>query len=543
MSLRNHLALLILICTLAVLAGCGGSSSPPATPPPGGGFSNSSLKGTYVFSTSGSDINGFFFTMAGVFTANGSGGITSGTIDINDSDTNVSSPVQSFGQAISTSSSYTVGVDGRGKISIPGTLLGTITFDFVLNSPAGGLIIEFDKYGSGSGSLELQTATVTQAQLAQGYAFSLSGFDANDHVLSSAGAFTLDANGNITTTGVYDVNDNQAVSTSQPLTGSVTVGTGGGSGSAAFSTVLGALTFHFYVVDATHFKFIETDPLAAPVVSGDIFQQHAAIPTGTLVFTMAGEDVTTQQPLVFGGFMTSSSPGQISNGSEDANVAGAVATQVAFSLNYTAPVNGRSTMALSTFTGGPTALAVYPSSGGLLMLEIDNGAVSSGVAYVQSATSLTAAPQGYGLNLSAINGSTSTTFELDDIAEFKTAASGGPTGLLDENDQGSPIAPQVITNSSTLGPDSSNPATGRGVATFCSGTCSTNTLFDLIYYTVDGTNTIFIEADSTQLGAGAFQLQSSSGAKAAAAGTRPLLVHPVVMPHSALRRAGVIGGK
>ena len=63
-----------LVAMLAVLAGCGGSSG-TANPvaPPSGGFSNSNLNGTYVFSISGTDVNGTPYAMVGTFTANGSG--------------------------------------------------------------------------------------------------------------------------------------------------------------------------------------------------------------------------------------------------------------------------------------------------------------------------------------------------------------------------------------------------------------------------------------------------------------------------------------
>ena len=84
MSLRNRLVLSVIVCSLVVLAGCGGSSYNGSTPPPTGSFSNSDLNGTYVFSVTGSDVNFAFLTMVGTLTANGSGGITGGTVDIND---------------------------------------------------------------------------------------------------------------------------------------------------------------------------------------------------------------------------------------------------------------------------------------------------------------------------------------------------------------------------------------------------------------------------------------------------------------------------
>jgi hypothetical protein len=539
MSLSNRLILPIILFTIAILAGCSSSNSAPAaTPPPSGGFSTSSLKGTYVFSTSGSDTSGLFFTMAGMIVANGSGGITGGTIDINDSDTAVATPIQSFGQSISSSSNYTVAVDGRGKINLVNTALGNIEFDFVLNSSAGGLITEFDNNGSGSGTIELQSGTITQTQMAQGYAFGLSGLDANSNPLSGAGAFTLGPDGSITSgTGVHDLNDAQIPYTNQGLTGSVTLGTGGGSGTAQLSTALGTLNFNFYVIDAAHLKLIETDALLNPVLSGDAFQQ-APIPTGTLVFTMAGESgsVTSATPVAFGGLMTSSGAGQTSNGLEDANIGGTLSSaQVPFTLNYITPVNGRSVLGLTGFAGGPSSLAVYPSSGGLLLLEIDSGAIASGVAYGQSATSLAAPPQGYGLNLSGFN--LGGGFEVDDIAEFVTASGGTLTGLLDENDEGSPMNPQAINNS-TFVQDSSG--TGRGEAGFNSS--STAGLFGIIFYTVDASNTLFIESDTSgQVAVGTFQAQGS-GAQAAAA-AHPMSVHPVVLLRPSVRRPNNTGAR
>ena len=542
MSLRNRIVLPLILSTLAVLAGCGGSSTPAAVAPPSGGFSASELSGTYVFSTAGSDPNGYFFTMAGTIVANGSGGITGGVIDINDSDIQVSTPIQAFGQAISSSSNYTVGVDGRGKINLVSTPLGTIVFDFVLSSNAGGLITEFDGNGSGSGTLELQSATITQAQLAQGYAFSLSGFDGGDNVLGGAGAFVLGSDGTITSgTGVNDFNDSGIVYPAAGLTGVFSLGTGGASGTAQLATAVGPLNFNFYVVDATHLKVIETDGLngVAPVLSGDVFQQ-TSMPTGSLVFTMAGE--SSAGPLALGGLMTSSGAGQSTSGAEDVNLAGTLSSPTApvpFSLNYTATTNGRATLGLTNFSGGPTSMAIYPTTEGVLMLEIDNFALTEGTAYAQSATALGTPPQGYGLNLSGVNfgsaGSGGGSFELDDIAEFATSASTGPSGLLDENDQGSPQNPQTISAAfSSLAADGSSPATGRGLASFASN--STTGLFNIIYYTVDGTNTIFMESDTVQASVGSFQLQSTGAKSKAASAAKPLILHPVVVPHSASGR-------
>ena len=201
MSLRNRLVLPVIFCGLAVLAGCGGSGFNSPTPPPTGSFSNSDLNGTYVFSVTGSDVNFAFLTMVGTFTANGSGGITGGTVDINDP--LFSAPV--LGLPI-TGGTYRVTSDGRGQATLTATTPfgSSISACFVLASSSHGLIIEFDGNGTGSGTLDMQS-TVTQGQIAESYAFNFTGISSLQQlhwsraVLATAGAFTLDGNGNVTT--------------------------------------------------------------------------------------------------------------------------------------------------------------------------------------------------------------------------------------------------------------------------------------------------------------------------------------------------------
>ena len=112
-----------------------------------------------MFSVAGTDVQGAPYAIVGSFTANGSGGngqggITGGTIDLNDPA--LSAPVAN---AAISSSSYSVGVDGRGKATLnTSSPFGTIVLDFVLQDSAHGLVTEFDGNASGSGTLDVQTA-------------------------------------------------------------------------------------------------------------------------------------------------------------------------------------------------------------------------------------------------------------------------------------------------------------------------------------------------------------------------------------------------
>ncbi|MGD0600382.1 MAG: hypothetical protein ABR988_11195, partial [Terriglobales bacterium] len=397
----GHLLMaLTVIASTLLIASCGSSSSAPT--PNNVGFNIGSLNGTYVFSSQGADAAGYPLAVAGAFVTVGTGSITGGTVDIIDVAFDIlpSTPPATAAQSI-TGGSYTVGSDGRGRASLA-SAYGTVTLDFVLTSTSHGLVSEFDTHGTGSGTLDLQTAVTSVSQLAGPYAFSLAGSDGSTNLapFAMAGAFTLNSSGTTTTPGVEDFNDNLIVA-NEPLTGAATLGSGTGPGLMTLTTTTFPLAFDFYPIDSTHLKLIETD--YKEFLSGDVFTQTgASIPTGTMVFTMAGG---TNAPIANGGLMTSTDGlGDFSGGLEDINNAGTPVAQVPFSGVPAAGgpgVGGRVIVNLSGFVPA-TQWVIYPSSGGLLMLETDSLNLTVGVAYAQTATSFTA-PASYGLNLSGVN--------------------------------------------------------------------------------------------------------------------------------------------
>jgi len=510
MSVRNGFVLLLALSALTFLVACG-SNSPKAVPPPSGGFTASDLKGTYVFSSTGLDSSGAFLAIAGAFAANGSGGITSGTMDIVDPDITPTSPVA---QGI-PSGSYSITADGRGTVK-----LGAVTLDFVLTSSSHGLVTEFDGLGSGSGTIDLQSTAPTLAQLAGPYAFSFAGVDGSLNPTATMGSFTLGTTGNLTT-GVQDFNDDGFPFLANAISpGTITLGTGTGPASTTLTTT-GALpvslAFDIYPIDATHMKFIETDYVQ--FLAGDAFTQvGASIPNGPMAFTTAG--LGSSGPVATGGLMTSDGTGGFTGGLEDVNNAGTLSpAQLAFS-GVPAPggaVGGRVIVNLSGFTPA-IQWVIYPINGGILMLETDSLAITAGTAYAQTGQTIQAS-QGYGLNLS---GSNSGGFEEDDIAEFTTTSTGF-SGLVDLNDEGTLTHDKALTGS--YAPDS--PATGRGSAT-------TN-FFNYEYYVVSGSTVLILESDSTQVGVGTMELQATPGAAAVA---RPAIsiVHPATRTHTALRQ-------
>jgi len=511
MSLGNRLVLPVILFTLAMLVACG-SSTNSTTPPPSGAFSNTNFNGTYTFSVAGEDVgsgSGSTLAMAGSLTACGctAGTISGGTVDLDDNTGTAAAA------AIGGSSTYSISKDGRGFAKLLITPTGGTQFevdvDFVLTSSSHGLISRFDGSGAGSGTIDLQS-TVAPATLANvPFAFSLSGARGTGP-LATVGAFTLDNSGTTISTGITDINYNASLYTAQPLTGSLTVGSGTAPGSAtlATTTAFGTLTFDVYTVDATHLKLIENDGVA--ILVGDVFSQpSASIPQGNLVFTMSGLDLSSFL-FVTGGLMASNGTSTIPNGSEDVNDAGIVdgggstAVPYSFSGDFSEmpAASGRFAVNLTNFVGG-SAFAAYPSSGGILMLEIDttltaeganNAGITSGVALAQTAGATVAASQGYGLNNTGEDVSNVT--ELDEIAEFKTTSS-GLTGLLDENDFGIALGTDNVNGTYTVNSD------GTGSATVSSA------LQEIFFYAADSSTVLFISVDPTQAALGSFQVQTT----------------------------------
>jgi hypothetical protein len=513
MSVRNGLALLLAISGLLFLAACGSSGSlnnPVA--PPSGGFSTSNLNGTYVFSVSGTDTTySMPYAMVGTLTANGSGGITGGTVDINDvAFAVVYSPAITAADLPIGNASYGVSVDGRGKITFTtsNAVFPTVTLDFVLSSSSHGLVTEFDANGTGSGTIDLQSAGTTPAGA---YAFSVSGasFASSPAPYAAVGNFTLSGT---TASGTVDSNEGGLIPNLEgPLTGSVVLSSTAPSTTLTFPQ-FGTLTFDVLPIDATHLKFIEMDTFAT--LSGDAFSQAStAMPTGTLAFTMEGFLLSSDSEFAAGGFMVTDGAGNITSASSEDIVDGTtVASAPSFTANYTAAGSGR--YVLNNFSGfAPTGVtyAAYPSSGGVLLLEVDSLGITTGAASLQTPGATLASSQGYGFNLTGENANVG---EVDDIAEFSTSSSGDTiTGIIDENTEAGngPTYGLALTEGTYTLPDTN----GRGQISATADTINGGLLLN--YYTVDGTTFPFIETDGGQVATGVFVQQNPTAAAGAAA--------------------------
>ena len=170
------------------------------TPAACGTGSESILSGSYAFSIAGFQGGGVgnHFARVGSFAADGAGHITTAEEDLN-----VSTAGDDHHTVAASGSSYSVGPDYRGCLTLA-FADGTATFRFSLgtlnssNQATRGHIIEFDDLSGagkrGSGNLLRQDTTAFRSTaLLANYAFGMGGFDHVGGHVGEAGTFTLDS--------------------------------------------------------------------------------------------------------------------------------------------------------------------------------------------------------------------------------------------------------------------------------------------------------------------------------------------------------------
>lgn len=479
-SLYQRIALLVLALSFLPLIGCGGGSSIKLAPAPTGSFTNASFQGAYAYSFTGNNGAGFF-AVTGSLQADGNGNITSGLEDINSG--------QGVFTNIAVSGTYKVQPDGRATATLNTPTLGAMGIDFVVISSKRALLIRFDNNGTGSGSLDLQDSTAfSNAALQGSFAFSLSGIDINRAVLDEIGAFSTNGSGTITA-GVQDFNDSGTITTNLPFTGSYAVLVSNGRGTLSLNTGAGPVNLVFYIVDSNHLKLIETD--STPIIAGDAYRQQGTLSNasvaGPYAFTLGG--ASSNSPFVAGGIFSADGNGNITGGIEDVNNGGNIGQNISVTGSYSIASNRRGTLSL-TSSSATKQYVVYPSSGGLQMLEMDPVIVASGTAYAQ---------QGSGFSNSSIQGVYGFTFaasagsgELDSIAEFSANGSGSLSGAVDFNNAGSLSLGLALSGTYSLG------SNGRGTAKLSSSGGPMN----LVLYGVNGSTALFIEVDSGEIAVG-----------------------------------------
>jgi hypothetical protein len=482
MFFRYRFVWVIAFLSLLVFTGCGGSSS-QSNPSLNGNFSNASLNGSYAFSFSGTNSFGFF-ALAGRFQANGSGTLSAGVLDINS------------GGGIFTNlpftGTYVVRGNGQGSATLV-TSLQNFNIDFVMINTQRALVMRFDNNATASGSMDLQNAAALTNTALQGtFAFSLSGVDAAGNTFDSVGAIDNDGAGNIPS-GVQDNNDNGTPSTNLPVTGTYAVSSNG-RGTMALNTSLGVLNFAFYVVDGNRLVLMEID--TAPVLAGEAFRQQfpqsTATVNGPFAFTLGG--AAGAAPLVEGGVIVTNGSGTVTSGFEDINNNGSLTQNLALSGTYVVGADGRGTLSVSNGLGTAN-FVIYPTVSGVVVMQTDFGIVNIGSAFAQTGAPFSNASVqgGFGATLSGVTASG----EIESTAQFTANGSGTLNGAVDFNNAG------VLSSGLTLSGTYTMTSSGRGTAALHSTFGTQN----IIFYMVNNSRAVFIDADSAIVAVGAMEHQ------------------------------------
>jgi hypothetical protein len=507
----------LVFCLLIMLVACGGSSTPP-TPPPNpnnAGFSNASLNGTYVYRVSGSTASSNAFAAVGVFVADGSGHITSGQQDKNDSVTGINGG----GSTPTLTGTYSVGVDGRGQATFNYSNGSSNTFEFVLSSTSKGRLIGFTSLQVATGVIEKQ-ASPTPTTLGGTYVLRLDGSANNGATAWSRMGQLTASGGSGTASAVLDENLAGTFTATIPTSsGSFNFSGSAGRGTMTLATASGGLggtggtfQFVFYVVDSTRVEVLSID--AASQLAGYANAQSGSFSTanvaGTYVFGISG--LSNAGSIAEVGQFTLDGTGLVSTGLEDAAENGAYTPSLSFSSgSYTLDAShaGRFTATVNESISGTTRtlnlVMWFSTAGNAFMMtttsSTNNTAVpllETGLVQVQPATPSNSTLNGpgacgstegcYALNLSGATFSGG----LAMTGQLAASGSGTFTGLEDFNLGGTPVSGSSASGGYSFA------SNGRGTGTI-GGT-------PVVLYPADG-NTVYLMSTDGSVLAGSLEQQ------------------------------------
>jgi hypothetical protein len=362
----------LLFCTA-----CGSSNGGVPGFIPKGNFSNASLSGQYVYQIEGFDFSNLntvsAYREAGVFTANGSGVITSATDDLSEGNGVVTT--------VSTGS-YTIGNDGTGTLSF-NNALGRITLEVTLVSASKVNMVEGDTRLNAGGLAEKQNSAAIAAAPTGTFVFRE--HDLNSSTLqsvASVGAFTV--GGGVASSGNKDVNTGGAFS-SLTFTGSFNApDTTTGRGSGTFTdSALATSSFNYYIVDANNVRFLA----ATTGVVGDgraELQSGTPALSGSYAFGSKGDTGSLGGVNMAGRFTASG--GSITAGARDSVQDGGTATNVSFTGTFTQAASGRAVLSLSTAANSNYVVWMVSPTRGLFLVN-DSNTVQDGSLDLQQVSS------------------------------------------------------------------------------------------------------------------------------------------------------------
>src|SRR5215467_12776059 len=351
------------LISLLLAVGCGSNngSSTTGPAPTNENFSNASLSGQYAYEISGTDLSNplssFLYNRAGVFTANGSGTITTGTDDFAEGGTAISSSISGV---------YVVNTDGTGTITLNFAGGGSVNLAITLVSTSKVYLLDEDTTLVGGGVAELQTTSAfATATIPSGnFAFHLhtiSNQTGTPDVSGAVGILSVDGTGGIT--GTDDVNENFTTNQRTITTGLLNApdtSTGRGTGNFVDDSGNPTFTFNYYVVNSSTLLFFST-------VSGQIGLGRAEKQSGTFSNSSLNGSyawgLRGDSSLNFDGVHTvgrfTGSDGSITAGAFDGVRDGVSSTNVSYTGSYSVATNGRAVLTINPSTGGSTQHIYY----------------------------------------------------------------------------------------------------------------------------------------------------------------------------------------
>lgn len=428
-----------------------------------------------------------------MFDADGKGGVATGGVGIEDINSTSASGVQQNLSIDSTKSSYSVGSDQRGCLTV---VTGTTnqTFRFSLGSITSGVasnghIIEFDSTTNSpveftAGVLRKQDTTAFNSGSFSGFsfAFGASAPEVGGGKFGVAGVFST--SGTTITTGSIDVNDagtldgdssltNFTSTSAFSITGSYTIGSNG-RGTFTFSNLSPAVNGILYVVSASELLSLRSDAQTTNtrLFAGKVFQQSKSSFSASDV---SGTYVAYSSALaksVSGGTRTTlllvtTTSTSTFNGTLDQNDGGTLSS-ASGSGTYSVASNGRGLLSISGSNHNSVLYLVSPTE--LFSLDASD-LVGTGFAELQSGSPFTAAsaksPPSYAFG--TIQPEVSAVSLDSGVVNFDGVSA--ITGTDDDNSSGTLSPGESISNTYSID------STGTGYIPQSGKTCATTTDF------------------------------------------------------------------
>ena len=328
----------------------------------------SDLSGTWAFNVCGTDTAGKPKAVVGVFTANSSGAIMSGTVDINDNGA-IRTNVDMLGPA------EVFVVDGLGR---GGVQFATATDPLNLYLAT---ILDANHMRLHLGSVDIldgDAYRVIDTSISGPLAFTLAGTGARG-TFASGGILNSDGAGNILNDSILDTNNGGMVGLNSATAGTYSII----GNRATFSLNGDAGPINLVGYPSTGgIQLLNLD--AATVASGVALPQSGVFSNGTLNghygATLSGTNNNRQFGLI--AVLSANGSGQFS-GALNLNDGGSLARDMSASGSYTFSPNGRAIAVLTTASGTRNIIVYAVDGSQALFIEADPARIGQGVLALQ----------------------------------------------------------------------------------------------------------------------------------------------------------------